>query len=222
MMGTFEELLSKPDLLLGLEPEQLAGPLMMFLAERLRMNPRDQLMNLGNFFNSGGFILHEVPQDVRRACMEAWSWLEREGMLAPDPDNDGWRFVTRKGRRLAESGDFSGYRHSTLLPKQSLHPLIEQKVWSAFIRGEYDSAVFEGFKQVEISVRTAGRFSDTDYGVGLMRDAFRPATGPLTNKQAPTGEQQALSDLFAGAIGSYKNRIATVTFPSLNRRRRPK
>jgi uncharacterized protein (TIGR02391 family) len=73
------------------------------------------------------------------------------------------------------------------------------------IRSEYDSAVFEAFKQVEIAVRAAGGFDDTELGVGLMRNAFRPDDGPLTDAQAPRAEQQALSDLFAGAIGSYKN-----------------
>jgi hypothetical protein len=38
-----------------------------------------------------------------------------------------------------------------------------------------------------------------------MRDAFRPGTGPLTDTAKPTSEQDALMQLFAGAIGSYKN-----------------
>ena len=38
-----------------------------------------------------------------------------------------------------------------------------------------------------------------------MRKAFHPDSGPLTDKSADPGEKQALSDLFAGAIGSYKN-----------------
>ena len=37
-----------------------------------------------------------------------------------------------------------------------------------------------------------------------MRKAFRRG-GLLTDAAAPVAEQQALSDLFAGAIGSYKN-----------------
>jgi hypothetical protein len=38
-----------------------------------------------------------------------------------------------------------------------------------------------------------------------MRRAFNPDNGPLTNQQQNRPEREALSHLFAGAIGSYKN-----------------
>ena len=56
-----------------------------------------------------------------------------------------------------------------------------------------------------MAVREACTYEATDLGVPMMRRAFAPDIGPLTDKSAPKGEQQALSDLFAGAIGSYKN-----------------
>ena len=37
------------------------------------------------------------------------------------------------------------------------------------------------------------------------RRAFDPSTGPLTDSATPAPEREALSHLFAGAIGSYKN-----------------
>jgi uncharacterized protein (TIGR02391 family) len=114
-------------------------------------------------------------------------------------------FITRRGKRLAESQDTSAYKRAGLFPKQFLHPVIAQKVWSAFIRGEYDTAVFQAFKQVEVSVRQVGSFNAADIGVSLMRRAFNPDNGPLRDQTALPAERQALSDLFAGAIGSYKN-----------------
>ena len=39
----------------------------------------------------------------------------------------------------------------------------------------------------------------------MMRRAFAPDNGLLADKTAPKGEQHALADLFAGAVGSYKN-----------------
>ena len=134
-------------------------------------------------------------------------WLEREGCVAPKPGVIGANtvFVTRRGKRLAESQDTSGYKRSQLLPKEFLHPVVVQNVWSAFIRGEYDTAVFQAFKQVEVGVRKAGAYENSDMGVKLMRTAFNPDSGPLSDQTAPCAERQALSDLFAGAIGSYKN-----------------
>lgn len=38
-----------------------------------------------------------------------------------------------------------------------------------------------------------------------MRKAFHPDNGPLTDTNAESGERRAMSDLFAGAIGAYKN-----------------
>lgn len=65
--------------------------------------------------------------------------------------------------------------------------------------------MFQAFKEVEVAVREACAYETTDLGVPMMRRAFTPDTGPLTDRSAPKAEQQALSDLFAGAIGSYKN-----------------
>ena len=38
-----------------------------------------------------------------------------------------------------------------------------------------------------------------------MRKAFDKTSGPLSDQQQPEAEREALSHLFAGAIGSYKN-----------------
>ena len=65
--------------------------------------------------------------------------------------------------------------------------------------------MFEAFKEVEIAVREAGRFDARVVGTDLMRKAFHPEDGPLSDKELPISEREALSALFAGAIGSYKN-----------------
>lgn len=73
------------------------------------------------------------------------------------------------------------------------------------MRGEYDVAVLQAFKEIEIAVRTAGSFAATDLGVPMMRRAFAVPGGTLTDAKEVAAEQQALSDLFAGAIGYCKN-----------------
>lgn len=137
--------------------------------------------------------------------MESWSWLEREGLIAPQPANEGWYFITRRGQKLTEIKDFEAYRKANLLPKQILHPVIAQKVWATFLRGDYDTTIFQAFKEVEVNVRDAGGFIASDLGTALMRKAFDVNNGPLTDASLVASEKQALSDLFAGAIGSYKN-----------------
>jgi len=57
---------------------------------------------------------------------------------------------------------------------------------------------------VEVAVREASRLGAEDLGMNLMRKAFNIENGPLTDLSAEKGERQARSDLFAGAMGSYK------------------
>jgi uncharacterized protein (TIGR02391 family) len=197
---TLRELIDDPDTLLSLEPEELAA----FVLKDLTVSE-----SAGNRLNRHNYCLGfgKQPEDVQKAIVEAWMWLEREVCLAPKPSliAGNTMFVTRRGRQLAESQDTSAYKRSRLLPKEFLHPVVAQKIWSAFIRGDYDTAVFQAFKQVEVVVREAGSYEDSDIGVQLMRKAYNPDAGPLSDQSAPRAERQALSDLFAGAIGSYKN-----------------
>lgn len=197
---SLSELAQEPETLLALEPEELAG---FVLKDLVASEKASGILIRHNYCL--GFRGHH--EDVQKAIAEAWVWLEREGCFAPKPGiiSGSAVFITRRGKQLAESQDTSAYRRAGLLPKQFLHPVIAQKVWSAFIRGDYDTAVFQAFKQVEVGVRQAGSFDATDIGVNLMRKAFNIDTGPLRDQNAIPAERQALSDLFAGAIGSYKN-----------------
>jgi uncharacterized protein (TIGR02391 family) len=82
---------------------------------------------------------------------------------------------------------------------------MRDRVWSALIRGEFDNAAFQAMKAVEVSVRAASGLGSEWIGVKLMREAFRPEGGPLTDLAAEAGERVARMELFAGVIGSYKN-----------------
>jgi uncharacterized protein (TIGR02391 family) len=78
-------------------------------------------------------------------------------------------------------------------------------VVGTFLRGYYDTAVFQAFKEVEVAVRTAAKLSDADFGVALMRKAFDKDTGPLADQSRLPTERKATAHLFAGAIGLFKN-----------------
>lgn len=138
--------------------------------------------------------------------MEAWAWLEKEVLIAPEPLVSGdWFYVTRRGKTLAESGRMVEYRRSNILPRQFLHPIIAQKTWPAFLRGDYDVAVLQAFKEVEVAVRDACGMAKEDFGINLMRKAFHPTNGPLADPSVVASERDAISNFFAGAIGLFKN-----------------
>ena len=190
--------------LLDLEPEELAGVLMEHFNSLPPSEQREQ--------NRHNFDLHtvqEYPQDqqeeLSQALMEAWAWLEHEGLLVPKSGAQGeWVVISRRGQQLRTRDQVDSYRRANRLPSQLLHPRIAQKVWALFLRGDYDKAVFQAFKEVEVEVRKAANFADADIGVVLMREAFKKG-GPLADATALEAEQEALAHLFAGAIGSYKN-----------------
>lgn len=193
---------SNSEELLALEPEELAGVVL----ELFNSHP-DFTYNRHDFGLPDAVA--EYPAQHREkllfALMEAWSWLETEGLIAPNPAEEGWYFVTRRGKLITKAADIQAYRRGNMLPRQLLHPVVAQKVWATFLRGDYDTAVFQAFKEVEVRVREAGGYNAQDLGTDLMRKAFNTDSGPLTDGNVVKSERQALSDLFAGAIGLYKN-----------------
>lgn len=91
--------------------------------------------------------------------------------------------------------------------REMLHPRLPDAAWNAFIVGDYDTAVFDAFKSVEVAVRTKDGFTATDFGAPVMKRAFDPNTGPLRDKAAPPARQMARCDLFTGAFGEIRNPI---------------
>lgn len=202
----FSEFFPNVEAVVALEPEELAGVLLEYL---IGLDP-DEEGNLNRYNFTLGYSISTYPPsrhtEILKALTEAWIWLEREGLLAPKPGTDGsWVYVTRRGANLKNRSGVAGYRRANLLPKQLLHPSISVKVWATFLRGDYDTAVFQAFKEVEVAVRKASGLTAEDIGTDLMRKAFNLKGGSLDNTNAPKAEREALGHLFAGAIGSYKN-----------------
>lgn len=188
--------------ILEFEPEELAGYLLDHLGER----PND--LHFNNLLANGVTKHYGNNERVNQALMEAWSWLVREGLLVEKFGGHGWFFVSRRGQRVRGRQDFEAYRQSSILPKASLHPVIAERVWSNFIRGDYDTAVFQAFKEVEVAVRNAAGLALTDIGTDLMGKAFNPNVGPLADADAPEAERRALLALFSGAVGMFKNPLS--------------
>jgi uncharacterized protein (TIGR02391 family) len=203
-MARIFDLLPDHELLLSLEPEDLAGVVLQYL-NSLSQGEREQLNRYN--FTLPHTLTGYPPAHYRKigeALMEAWVWLEGENLIAPKSEG-GWVFITRRGQQLKSATDLKAYQSARLLPRQLLHPTLTAKVVGPFLRGEYDTAVFQAFKEVEVAVRAKGGFPDNEVGTLLIRKAFDPKTGPLRDTTVVEGEREATAHLFAGAVGSFKN-----------------
>jgi uncharacterized protein (TIGR02391 family) len=213
----YELIRSLPDaeVLLALEPEEL-GAKMLFILQKRKFQ-RDTFMPSSlNAELWPSLALpgqqHAYPTNrrdaIELALAEAWAWLEGQGLIVAAPGlngANGWKILSRRAKRFENENEFIQYTVARMFPKEALHPRIADKVWMAFMRGEFDVAVFQAMKAVEVAVREAAEFGDEVIGVSLMRQAFLPEGGRLTDPDADRGEQVARMELFSGAIGSYKN-----------------
>jgi len=200
-----------PDLLLALEPEELAAKMLFLLRQR-----GEPMFHPGNLQNEiwGDATRGQVgyprqrENEIRLVLAEAWAWLHAQGLVVQaDGTNgqNGWRWLSRRAHRMENEADFASFKIARLLPREILHSKIADPVWRAFMRGEFDVAAFQAMKAVEVYVREASGFSSDSIGVKLMRAAFHPENGTLTDMTAEFGEREGRAALFAGAIASYKN-----------------
>lgn len=220
---SIQSLVPNADDLVGLEVEEVGWVLLAHLASFGNDSGDGRVWGGGrihhyNFFN---YLDQRPPyetrrEDVKRALLEAWAWLQQEGFLVRESSSGGGEvfFLSRRARQLETGSDFDAYRRAGHLPRGQLNARIASRVYPAFLRGEYDTAVFQAFREVEIAVREAGGFPADLVGVELMRQAFRAVNrpnqsvmepGPLTDPNLPIAEEEAMAHLFAGAIGLYKN-----------------
>jgi uncharacterized protein (TIGR02391 family) len=178
--------------ILEMDPEELG-------AHVLRYMTRPQAET--NRFN---FLVMVYPGAIAERFMEAWGWLEREGFIAHRPnDMHGLSFfVTRSGQRVAAEENFEAWRKAAIFP-EGLDPIIMRAVKPLFTRGDYDTAVFRAFKEVEIRIRRKHPSLANEYGVDLMNKAFGDKNGVLMtgNKK----DRQSARELFAGAFGLCRN-----------------
>ncbi|MFN7939092.1 MAG: TIGR02391 family protein [Bryobacteraceae bacterium] len=210
-MSSVVQAIPDVEVFLSLEPEELGAKLLFLIRRGLRHD--------GDLFHKNDLMrsLWEPQQEaypkdqqsaVELALSEAWAWLEAQALILPASGSNGihgFRVLSRRARRFEHEAEFANYAIARMLRRENLHPKISEKVWSAFMRGEFDVAAFQAMKAVEVCVREASGFGNSVLGVALMREAFAPEKGALTDTGTERGEQVARMELFAGAIGSYKN-----------------
>jgi uncharacterized protein (TIGR02391 family) len=204
------DLVPDPETAINLDPEDL-GLLMIMTLKYFFSRTSNNDVGSYVIWALGGrqyeFQYPEADQEsLKRAIREAWAWLETSVLIVPEDDmNRTPRKLSRRGERLASASDPRGEMKRNVLRKESLDGRIRDDVWTLFHRKKFDSAVFEAMKAVEVAVREASGLPETDIGINLMRKAFDPKTGALTDLASQMAEREARSSLFAGAIGSYKN-----------------
>jgi uncharacterized protein (TIGR02391 family) len=209
-MSTLQELIPEVEVFLALEPGDLASHLLQVAKSHLR-NDMFHPDNVTKVTSGVGYEHLPWPgreREVERALSEAWNWLQVQGLIVQAPGingQNGFFVISSRGQQIANSEDFRRFREAASFPKSMLHPSIADKVWLNLARGDLADAVFTAFRAVEEAVRKAGGYSNADIGVDLMRKAFHPDKGPLTDTMQEKGEREALGHMFAGAIGSYKN-----------------
>lgn len=120
-------------------------------------------------------------------------------------DGEEAYFPTKAGFQMAEREYRRSVEAYALTPGQFVHPSIAAKTFAQLEEGDFDGAVLKAFRTVEIEVRKKSGAPSEAVGVDLVRRAFNPDRGPLTDPKLPTAEREALCHYLAGAIGYYKN-----------------
>lgn len=208
-MPTLVDAVPAVDVLLALHPQELGHTLLQLARDNGRQHQLHPTEVLAWTRPPVGSPQQGYPEhrraEIELAVLEAFHWLTVQEILILEDGNAGWRRVSRLGQRLMnEPGAFGNYARAAAFPKSLLHPAIADEVWLDLLRGDLAIAVLRSFRAVEITVREVGGFRDEDIGVPLMRRAFGQG-GPLADAARMPAETDALANLFAGALGSYKN-----------------
>jgi len=208
-----------PDVVLSLEPEELGGLLLHLLLNRNEDLPPPkglfhpsnlvaEAMSDGDASRGVAGYARKRWDEIGMALSEAFAWLKAQGLIVSPLDSsnasNGWMVLSRRAKRFESEEDIKQFQLARRLNRDLLHPNIAEKVWLAFMRGDFAEAVFTSMRAVEIAVRNAGGLEQKQVGTKLMQAAFGHA-GALRDPDADAAEEEGLMHLFIGAMGSYKN-----------------
>jgi uncharacterized protein (TIGR02391 family) len=134
---------------------------------------------------------------------DAFRWLTEKRLIRPEPGING-----RNGKvEITELGwqtdrNQRGLLEATrMLPDALIHPKILARIRDDFRKGDYDKAVQDAFKQVEVATRAALGLDDTVHGEALFKRAFR--SGSAFGKKTQKLEQER--NLFISSYNLYRH-----------------
>jgi uncharacterized protein (TIGR02391 family) len=211
-MNPLKQAIPDSEILLNLPVEELAHQLLKIAKESLNNQGMTHIQNITSMVYDHNNQANGYPQgkseEINLAVYEAWNWLKVQGLLIPAEGSNGSSGFLRLGRRagrLVDDAAFKSYAIAVKFNKDLLHPRIRNDVWLNLLSGSYDTAVFVAFKELEIAVREKAGFDNSRYGTDMIRLAFAPNAGVLTDKTLTKAEQEGMSGLMAGAISLFKN-----------------
>ena len=201
-----------PEILVTLPLEEVGMYMLLYLTTSEEQGTN---LNIYNLLLDTNPSLHEYigqyvhPALVVTVLSEAIQWLKNEGFIAERPTNsNGWIFVTRKGKTIKTKDDFKKLSYSKLLPFNEIDERLKDKVISPFIQGDFATAVFAAFKEVEIRLREGANLDKTWYGVKLVDKAFDPKNGLLTDPELTDAEKARYHEMVRGSLGTFKNPLS--------------
>lgn len=142
-------------------------------------------------------IKYKACNDTHIDIRQYQRGYDDEGEEVFYPTKKGFRFQEREFRRVI--------KEYTLVPQAYIHPMIVDKCFKLLQEGEFESAVLQAFKAIEISIREKISAETEEVGIKLIRRAFNADNGALTNFALPKVEREAFSNYISGAFGFYKN-----------------
>jgi len=115
-----------------------------------------------------------APPEICQKAMEALSWLESHGYIAPyyEHRNNQHR-LTQKFLDTVETLPTMPLPNTERMPRENLHEKLRGSAWHDFVRQDFSGAVFKAFREVEIAVRAKGKYPKEKIGVPLIREAFK-------------------------------------------------
>ncbi|HUJ10691.1 MAG TPA: TIGR02391 family protein [Verrucomicrobiae bacterium] len=154
--------------------------------------------------NPGGYrpvrftrVKYKASPETHMDIRQFQRGYDEDGEDAFYPTKTGFRFLEREFRRVV--------REYAVVPEVYVHPRIIKKAFPLLNQGHFESAVLQAFKVLETTIRERIKAPADEVGLALLRRAFHPDDGPLTDTRLPRAERESFSNYVAGAFGYYKN-----------------
>lgn len=98
------------------------------------------------------------------------------------PTEQHFDIISRSGRGMTDE-EFAEFRAARRTGYEILDRRIVEKVWTIYLRGDYDIAIAYAFKVVEMRVREKGGFTNNDMGERLAKKFFARFTSEAAEKE---------------------------------------